>query len=370
MSFFLIMSTKNDEYWIKQCFRLAKKGRGNVSPNPLVGCVIVKNGKLLGSGYHRYYGGAHAEINAIANAKGNGNKISGSTLYVNLEPCFHFGKTPPCVDAVIKEKFSRVVIAIKDPNSAVNGKSIAKLKRHRIAVTTRILETEAQNLNKFFFTRINKQRPFVALKYAETADGFIAKRDGSSKWITNYQSRKYVHSLRAQFDAILVGADTVIKDDPALTVRYVSGKNPIRIILDGNLRSPVSRKIFSTTNASTVVYVSKKTAVLKAKKIRLLENKNVIVIPFPQKNEKFSIPTLLKDLYKLGISSIMVEGGARTFQSFLNSSCVDYVYAFTAKKVHFHSGKEGVGILLAKKTTTESKISKFGSDELREFFVN
>ncbi|MBW7888264.1 MAG: bifunctional diaminohydroxyphosphoribosylaminopyrimidine deaminase/5-amino-6-(5-phosphoribosylamino)uracil reductase RibD, partial [Bacteroidetes bacterium] len=331
--------------------------------------VIVKGNKLLGSGYHKQYGAAHAEINAINNAKRKGNNIIGSTLYVNLEPCFHYGKTPPCVDSIIQNKFSRVVVSSADPNSLVNGKSLQKLRRHHISVTSNILKEEARQLNCFFFNRMEKQRPFIALKYAETADGFIAKPNGSSQWITNEDSRKYVHHLRSQYDAILVGVNTVIQDNPELTVRHTKGKNPIRIILDKDLRSPLRRKIFQSDVASTIVFIARKTAEKKKQKIQQLKNKGVIVISVSLKKNLLDLSAILKSLLEYNISSIFVEGGARVFYSFLTANLVDYIYYFKANTIYFQSGMKGVSALITDKKFKKVQNKKFGNDELQEYLT-
>ena len=212
-----------DESYIKLAIEIAKKGRGNVSPNPLVGCIIVKDERIIGAGYHEKYGENHAEINAINSAK---ESIEGSTLFVNLEPCSHQGLTPPCVDKIIENKIKRVVIGTLDMNPLVCGNGIKKLKAAGIDVKAGILENECTALNKFFFKHITKKIPYVTLKIAQTLDGKIADRKGDSKWISSLLSRRYVHELRSKYDAVLIGLGTVLKDNPSLTVRLTEGRNP------------------------------------------------------------------------------------------------------------------------------------------------
>jgi diaminohydroxyphosphoribosylaminopyrimidine deaminase/5-amino-6-(5-phosphoribosylamino)uracil reductase len=210
-----------------RCFRLARKGTGSVSPNPLVGAVLVKNGVKIGEGFHERFGGHHAEINAIRNALARKKEILGSTLYVNLEPCSHHGKTPPCVDAVIRHGIAKVVIGCMDPNPVVAGRGIALLRKNNITVRCGVRGKEAEQLNQAFFKHILTGRPFITLKAAQTSDGYIARLDGTSQWITNHWSRRYVHQLRNENDAVLVGSGTVLQDDPELTVRSVPGRNPV-----------------------------------------------------------------------------------------------------------------------------------------------
>ncbi|MEW6062064.1 MAG: bifunctional diaminohydroxyphosphoribosylaminopyrimidine deaminase/5-amino-6-(5-phosphoribosylamino)uracil reductase RibD, partial [Bacteroidota bacterium] len=308
----------NDDYWMRRCFALAAKGKGYTSPNPLVGAVIVKDGKKIGEGYHRKYGEHHAEINAINDALSHKFSPNGATLYVNLEPCFHYGKTPPCVDAIIQHQFSRVVVATIDPNPRVNGKSIAKLKKIGIQCTTGVLKEEAVLLNEKFFKFIKTKLPFVALKAAQTADGFIAKNNGSSKWITCKQSRRYVHRLRSEYDAVVVGANTVVADNPFLSVRHIRGRNPVRIVIDGNLRTSAESNVFNS-DAPTILYTSTTSAKHHDEKISTLTKKNILVVPLPTVKGRIPIKKILSDLGKRNIASLLVEGGQTMFTEFLNA---------------------------------------------------
>lgn len=358
---------KNDIFWMKRCLHLAKRGIGFVSPNPLVGSVIVKDGRKISEGYHRRFGGKHAEIEAIQAAENKGRELQGATLYVNLEPCFHFGKTPPCVDVIIKQKFSRVVVSTLDPNPLVAGKSIAKLKKHGITTTVGVLKKDAQLLNEKFFKFIQTETPFVAIKAAQTSDGFIASEDKKKKWITNLASRKYVHLLRSHYDAILVGANTVIKDNPRLTVRSVNGKNPIRIIVDGRFSTSIDSKIFNSDSA-TILYTVKSSSIEKKSKINTLRHRGITVIETSQSAGRIPILFILKDLAKRNIASVFVEGGQEIYDQFVRAKNVDKFYLFTAKK-KFSSGiktfKQNSVSFKKRKITTK----EFGTDKFEEFSI-
>ena len=238
---------KNDEFYINKCIEIASKGFGNVSPNPMVGCIIVYNNKIIGEGYHKEYGSSHAEVIAINNVKDK-SLLSKSTLYVNLEPCSHFGKTPPCTKLIIKHKIPKVVIGCIDSYSKVNGKGISQMKEHGIEVSYGILDYESNFLNKRFFTFHEKKRPFIILKWAESKDNFIAPKDQNSPfWMTSKQSKINVHRWRSEEDAIMVGRITVEKDNPSLTVRELKGNNPIRFIIDKDLKlSKDEARVFKT----------------------------------------------------------------------------------------------------------------------------
>ena len=253
----------NHKKYIQRTFYLAKKGIGKVAPNPLVGCVIVKNNKIIGEGYHKEYGDKHAEINAINNVS-NKKEIEGSSVYINLEPCNHFGKTPPCSDALVKLKPKEVIISNKDPNPLTNGKSIKKLIDNNINVRSNILKEEGEELNKRFFKNQIKKLPFIILKWAQTSDGFIAKSDGSSKWISNDISRTLVHKWRSEELGILVGAKTVNSDNPKLNVRSWDGKDPIRVIIDPNNRCSNKNDILSDT-LPTLIYNKKRESKIQNK---------------------------------------------------------------------------------------------------------
>jgi diaminohydroxyphosphoribosylaminopyrimidine deaminase / 5-amino-6-(5-phosphoribosylamino)uracil reductase len=318
-----------DASFMMECLSLAQQGAGTVSPNPMVGCVIVKNGKVIGHGYHKAFGGPHAEVHAFRSAK---SSARGATLYVNLEPCNYYGKTPPCTDLIIKNGISRVVIGMLDPNPRVAGNGVRQLRKAKIKVDVGILQSEGTRLNESFTKYITTGVPFVTVKIAQTLDGFIADANGKSKWITNEESRTLVHTLRAQTDAVLVGAQTVISDNPLLTVRDVKGRNPVRIVLDGKFSIPENASILNDSNAIIIVSTSsaKRFPVKKEK----LMKKGIKVIDLPA-NRNGVIPTgsILRELGSLGISSVLVEGGSSVFSQFLRERTADKVLAFIAPKL-------------------------------------
>ena len=360
--------SRSDEFWMARCITLAKRGAGYVSPNPMVGAVIVKNGVIISKGYHHHFGGPHAEVNAINQALKLRKNLAGTTLYVNLEPCFHFGNTPPCVDTVLKHGISRVVIATKDPNPLVSGKSLIKLKNNGVKYTIGTLQNDAERLNEKFFSFIKTGMPFVAIKAAQTFDGFIAKADGTSKWITNSRSRKHVHQLRSEYDAVIVGANTVHKDDPKLTVRNIKRRNPLRIIIDDKLSVELNRMIFNS-KAPTIIYTSNNLTIKKQNKISHLEKKGIVVVQMKSSNGIIKIVDVLKDLGKHQIISVLIEGGQLMFSEFLNTGLVDKVYLFTAKE------KYGTGLKtfdnISKPIILQKRSQiKFGTDIFEEFYVS
>jgi diaminohydroxyphosphoribosylaminopyrimidine deaminase/5-amino-6-(5-phosphoribosylamino)uracil reductase len=311
-----------DELYMQRALDLAQLSRGSVSPNPLVGCVIVHNNVIIGEGRHEKYGEAHAEVNAIASVKDQ-SLLKGSTVYVNLEPCSHFGKTPPCADLLVKHQIKKVVIANIDPNPLVSGKGIQKLKDAGIEVITGVLEAKGNELNKRFFTFLERKRPYIILKWAETADGFIARENFDSKWISNEHSRQLVHKWRSEEDAVLVGTATALHDNPALTVRDWSGRNPTRIVLDRYNRLPKTLTLFDGQQQTICYTVSKSES---------QEN-----LEFVKLNESSFQHSLLEDLAKRNIQSIIIEGGATTLQQFINSALWDEARVFTSDK-EFGSG--------------------------------
>lgn len=317
-----------DESYIKLTLEIAKKGIGFVSPNPLVGAVLVKEGKIIGAGYHQKYGEAHAEVNAINSAS---ESVEGATLFVNLEPCSHFGKTPPCVDALLESKIKKVVIGTLDMNPIVCGSGIQKLKANGVEVKVGILENECVELNKFFFKNVTKKTPYVTLKSAITLDGKIADESYQSKWITSTASRKQVHKFRAEYDSVLVGANTVNKDDPQLTVRLVEGRNPKRIILDPNLKSCIDRKIFhSEKNVLLVTSAEKK----NSPKVKMLQELGVkFLFLRTDEQKRFHLKTVLKKIGDENITSILVEGGAKVYNSFIKENLFDEMQIFIAPKL-------------------------------------
>lgn len=307
-----------DELFMQRCLELAALGRGTVSPNPLVGCVIVHNDRIIGEGWHKKFGEAHAEVNAVA-AVENQELLKESTVYVNLEPCSHFGKTPPCVDLLIRHQVKKVVIANLDTHPNVSGEGIKNLREAGIEVITGILDKQGRELNKRFFTDVEKKRPYIILKWAQTADGFIAQANYDSKWISNEFSRQLVHKWRSEEDAILLGTKTVFHDNPQLNVREWTGRNPVRIVIDRFLKLSEKLNVFDRSQ-KTIVY-----NVLKHE-----EHDNLILARI---DETDFLPQLLQDLHKRGIQSVIVEGGAQTLQFFISSGLWDEARIFQATRI-------------------------------------
>jgi diaminohydroxyphosphoribosylaminopyrimidine deaminase/5-amino-6-(5-phosphoribosylamino)uracil reductase len=305
-----------DQIYMRRALELAELGRGAVSPNPMVGCVIVHEGKIIGEGYHRIYGGLHAEVHAV-NSVVNQDLLKHATVYVTLEPCAHWGKTPPCADLLVEKGVKKVIIAAFDSNPLVGGKGIEKLKSAGIKVETGVLEKDARWQNRRFFTQIEKQRPYVILKWAQTHDGFVAREDFSSKWISGAQSRQLVHRWRAEEDAILVGKKTALYDNPRLDVRDWVGRNPLRIVLDSKLGLPESLRLFDQS-IPTICYNSLKT-------------ESRTNLEFVNLGEKFSVSEVLEDLHSRKIQSVIVEGGSSVLSQFISSEMWDEARVFTAK---------------------------------------
>jgi diaminohydroxyphosphoribosylaminopyrimidine deaminase/5-amino-6-(5-phosphoribosylamino)uracil reductase len=307
------MLLDKDTLYMNRAMELALNGRGEVSPNPMVGCVIVYQDKIIGEGYHQKYGEAHAEVNAIHSVK-NKELLSESTLYVNLEPCSHFGKTPPCADLIIKHQIKKVVVANLDTNPLVAGKGIQKLKNAGIEVQIGIMDKEGKSLNKRFFTFMRRMRPYIILKWAETADGYIAKENHDSKWISNSLSRRLVHKWRSEEDAIMVGTNTAFYDNPQLNVRDWVGRNPIRIVIDRNLRLPAHLYLFDRKQP-TICYNSTKD--------NLSPNLEHIKI-----KEGNFIKQVIENLYAKRIQSVLVEGGSGLMNSLLENDLWDEIRVF------------------------------------------
>jgi diaminohydroxyphosphoribosylaminopyrimidine deaminase / 5-amino-6-(5-phosphoribosylamino)uracil reductase len=315
------------EFYMKRCLELAASGIGSVAPNPMVGAVIVHNGKVIGEGYHRSYGEAHAEVHAIQSVADK-TMLKESTLYVNLEPCAHQGKTPPCSDLIVRCGIPRVLIGTTDPNPLVAGKGIEILKKAKCEVIQSILPIECKELNKRFFTFQEKQRPYIILKWAETADHFIDKqREVSEKpiWITNYQSRVLVHKWRSEEQSIMIGTNTALMDNPQLNVREWSGKNPLRIVLDNKLRLPTHLHIFDGSQP-TLVYTSRN-------EFSNLTNVKFINVDF----EHNVLLAIMRHLYESKIISLFVEGGNRLLTSLIELNLWDEARVFKGNML-FHNG--------------------------------
>ncbi len=358
-----------DESYIQLAIEIAKRGMGSVSPNPLVGCIIIKDNRIIGAGYHAEFGGKHAEVNAIESATEN---IEGATLYVNLEPCSHYGKTPPCADRIIESRIKKVVIGTRDMNPLVSGNGIKKLKSAGIEVKVGVLEKECMELNKFFFKHVTKKLPYITLKIAQTLDGKIADDTGESKWITSVPSRRYVHDLRAKYDAVLVGAGTVKKDNPNLTVRLVEGRNPRRIVLDTKLSIKTDHKIFTGNTDKKLIVITSRKSAAKKNKIRKLVSYGVQII-FVNENAdgETDLKSAMRELGKNNIASILVEGGSRVFTSFLNCNMFDDMLVFTAPKI-LGDGLSAIGNIGVESIRKSYKlqvndVKRTGDDILMEF---
>lgn len=319
----------DDEKYIERCLELARQGRGRVSPNPLVGCVLVRDGRVIAEGYHQRFGGPHAEVVALRKA---GDSARGATLYVNLEPCSHHGKTPPCTEAIIAAGVKRVVASIKDPNPFIAGSGFTTLRKAGIQVRVGVLRNEAAALNEKFVTFMKTGFPFVGVKVAQTLDGKIADTSGHSKWITGDEARTYVHQLRTEYDAILVGAGTVQRDNPELTVRRVQGRNPLRVVLDGRLSVKASAKVFNTRKAGTVVLTSALAMKKYPRKVGQLTMQGVDVLSV-ERGTDLHPEGVLAILGEMNISSVLLEGGARTISRFLEENLIHKVHCFIAPKI-------------------------------------
>lgn len=342
----------NHNHFMQLALDFAEKGKGYVAPNPLVGCVIVRNNEMVASGYHKKYGDAHAEVNAITNLHDTVSPKE-CTLYVTLEPCSHFGKTPPCADLIIKKGFKRVVIACKDPNPLVAGNGIKKLIEAGIEVICGVMEKEARELNKHFVHFFENKRPYFLLKWAQTADGFISKwpipENKEENKISGHAAQTMVHALRAEYMAIMVGKNTVLSDNPSLTTRLVNGKNPIRIFIDKNLEVPASFAIYDAS-AQTIVF--------NALKDSVENNIQFIKLNF---NEAI-LPQISSKLYQLNIQSVLVEGGAQLLNTFINQGLWDELMVFENTKLRFGKGIKAPFI------TLENTFEPIGNDKLFRVF--
>lgn len=306
-----------DELFMKRAMELARLGQGHVSPNPMVGCILVHDNKIIGEGWHQKYGEAHAEVNAVENVQDK-SLLKNSTVYVNLEPCSHQGKTPPCVELLIQHQVKKVVTSNLDSNPLVSGQGVKKLRAAGIEVITGILEKEGRELNKRFFTFMEKQRPYILLKWAETSDGFIARENHDSKWISNEYSRQLVHKWRAEEDAVLVGSKTASHDNPELNVRDWTGRNPVRVVLDRFLRLSDTLRVWDGSQ-KTLCY-----NVLKHE-----EHPNLSLVRIEEQN---FIEHVLEDLYKRKVQSVMVEGGTTILQTLIDAGLWDEAKVFISDK--------------------------------------
>jgi len=309
-----IKDVNADETYMRQCLDLASRSLGKAAPNPMVGCVIVNEDKVIGEGFHESFGGPHAEVNAIS-AVSDSSLLTSSTLYVNLEPCVHYGKTPPCVDLIIENKIPHIVVGCIDSYEQVAGTGVHRLSESGCEVTIKILENECRELNKRFLTFHEKKRPYIILKWAQSKDGFFTAEEGEQTWITNDESKKLVHKWRTEECAILVGTKTVEIDNPQLTAREWEGSNPMRVILDREARLPESLNVFDGS-VPTLVFTESKEA----------QQTNVKFIPISFDD---LIPSILEQLYEREIQSVIVEGGKKLLSAFIDAGAWDEARIFT-----------------------------------------
>lgn len=368
--------TKTDYFYMQRALDLAICAYGNVSPNPYVGAVLVKNDQIIGEGFHHKAGSAHAEVNAIQQARTQGFDTAGATIYVTLEPCCHFGKTPPCTDLLIQSNIKRVVIAMQDPNPLVQGQGIAQLKAAGMEVELGLLNTEAQQLNRIFIHNQCHKRPFVALKTALSLDGKCATVTGDSKWISNEQARLKTHELRQGFDAILIGSGTLKADNPQLTIRHpdfprlnYAAKQLTRIILSTHPEAINFNAQLFTDNLAPTWLIIPKTSTWSAP---TQLNQNIKILPCPDKNGEICIPALLDLLYQHKICSLFVEGGAGIYSAFWNAQMVDWLYLFQAPIIVGNShapslwNKGGIQKMADKIELADLKITQIENNQLIE----
>ncbi|MBW2975260.1 bifunctional diaminohydroxyphosphoribosylaminopyrimidine deaminase/5-amino-6-(5-phosphoribosylamino)uracil reductase RibD [Candidatus Woesearchaeota archaeon] len=335
--------------YMELALKLAEKGKGNASPNPMVGSIIVKRGRIIGRGWHKKCGDAHAEVYALKEA---GKKAKDGIMYVTLEPCSHWGRTPPCSEQIVSAGIREVVIGMKDPNPLVNG--YQELKFRGLKTRIGILEEEAMKMNEPYVKWIRTKRPFVVVKAAMSLDGQIATRTGDSKYITGREARKFVHELRAEYDAVMVGANTVLKDDPKLNVRLVKGRNPKKIVVDTKLRIPINANIAKNDPSDLIIATSKKAS--KSKMKRLMQ-KGAHILTMGASNGKIDLKELMKELGKREICSILVEGGAELNAEAIKSGIVDKVLFFISPQF-IGKGLGALGDLGINKVDRSIKLKK------------
>ena len=355
-----------DRKFMRRAIELAKKGEGFTSPNPMVGAVIVKDGCIIGEGYHERYGGLHAERNALASVT---ESPKGAVIYVTLEPCCHYGKQPPCVDAILEAGIARVVTGSDDPNPLVAGKGFKRLIEHGVEVTTHVEKEACDALNPVFFHYIQTGIPYVAMKYAMTMDGKIAAYTGQSKWITGEEARAFVQKLRHRYTGIMAGAGTVLADDPRLTCRIPGARQPVRIICDTRLRIPSDANVVETAKEIPTILA---TCQADPDRIRPFEEKGCQVLTLPEEDGHVDLRALMRELGKRQIDSILLEGGGTLNWSALKSGIVQKVYCFTAPKlfggIDARTPVEGRGVASPGEafSLTHLKVTQVGEDLLIE----
>ncbi len=326
----------SDEKYMQVALRLARRGIGSVEPNPVVGCIIVKNGQIIGRGWHREFGGPHAEVNALENCQKNGTSPQNAAMYVTLEPCCHHGKTPPCTDMIVEANLAKVVVATLDPSEHAGGKGIEQLHNAGIEVQVGLCEEQAKLINAPFIKFAATGRCWVILKWAQSIDGMLAwaSKGGNQRWISGEKSRKDTHRLRRRVQAILVGVGTVLADDPLLTARPTKGKKPIRVVLDSNLMTPVDCKLLATAKKSPVLIVTSQEAISAnpslAKKIT---EKGAELLAAPAVQGRCDLNFLIDELSKRGATQLLVEGGPTVITSFLKQGLADEICIYIASKI-------------------------------------
>jgi len=361
---------KNHAYFMDLAFRLALKGKGKTSPNPMVGAIVVKNGRIMGRGYHEKAGSPHAEVIALDDA---GAKAKGATLYVTLEPCAHFGRTPPCVDKIIKSGIKKVVVGMVDPNPLNNGRGIQILRQQKIKVEAGFLQDKLKKLNEVFIKYITKKIPFITVKVGQSLDGRIATRTGDSKWITSDRARGYAHRLRSNYDAIMVGVNTILRDNPKLDT-WFSQKHPVKIIVDSQLSTPRQANVFSRKGQVIIV-------TLPVKSGQETENRNTLaqkvkILEVREKSGQINLKDMMKKLTQSGISNILVEGGGTLIGALFDEGLVDRILFFISPKII--GGKEAISSVMGRGITRidraiklrQVRLKKIGEDFLVEGYVN
>lgn len=352
-----------DKKYMALALELAEKGRGKVEPNPMVGAVLVKNGEIVGKGYHQVFGGAHAEIYAINEG---GTNCRGATLYVSMEPCAHYGKTAPCVDAIIKAGITKVVTAVIDPNPITSGKGIQQLKEAWIEVVVGVMEMQAKRLNVPFFKLMQKELPYITVKWAMSIDGKIATHTGESRWITSDESRKYAHKIRGQMDGVLVGINTVVRDDPLLTCRIEGGRNPKRIVVDSRALLPVNSRLLSTINEGEIIVAVNKNAQLS--RIEKLVQLGCKIVQTEDINGRVDLHELFRRLGEMELTNILVEGGSRVITSVIEDRLADRVMVFVAPIIIGGEGAKspvlgtGINKISEAAEIDEIEIKRFSND--------
>jgi len=363
-----------DDYYMDLAIELALKGKGTTSPNPMVGALVVKNGKIIGKGFHKKAGGPHAEIYALGEARG---KSLDATLYVTLEPCSYFGRTGPCTDAVIKSGIKKVIVGMRDPNPKNFGKGIRILKRHGIEVKIGLLEDKLKKLNQVFIKYVTCGLPFITVKVGQSLDGKIATRTGQSEWITSERSRAYIHNLRRFYDAILLGVNTIIQDDPLLNsktrIRHI--KIPVKIVVDSYLKTPSKARIFSKVSPGSVIIATILNENKLKNKIQRYPESKTKILSIKEKDGQVDLRDLLKKLANLEVTNILVEGGGTLIGSLFDEGLVDKVMFFIAPKII--GGKAAISSVMGKGITDIKRAIKLrdisfrrlGEDFLVEGYV-